>query len=129
MAQHVCPACDHPLTEEQAKECRVFGVDKGHDLPEADDLMGFLDIHATLTSCARALFHAIFCVWYYEKDAYADGMMHESVTPLTGLGMDLCEEIDRAGARIYKAGRLWEERAEAAAQEEPPPPHTTRKGG
>jgi hypothetical protein len=90
-----------------------FGHYPREPIPAADDVREHSEEITRLVTYAKAVFYALWCAWYYEHETYDDGMKYDSVERLTSLGRDLCEEIDRRIGHLDRAGKLWEERAQA----------------
>ena len=121
-----CIVCDQPLPHGQVHPS-IFGYTEG-TVPEADNLYEIGDGTERMLSYTRILFHALFCVWHYETESNGK-LEYESVEPLTELGQDLCEELDRRFKQLNKAGKIWQERVHEAVlpTEGPPPPITPKK--
>jgi hypothetical protein len=90
-----------------------FGHNPKDLIPATDDVREHSEEVTRLITYAKATFYALWCVWYYEHKSYDDGMRYDSAESLTALGRDLCEEIDRRIGHLDRAGKLWEERAQA----------------
>ena len=113
-----CPSCQrdlYGLSRGAAEQVNNFPHHGGHGLASADDIPALEDDLTELAKYTGAVFHALFCCWYYDSQSNHTGMTYESIEPLTGLGEALCEEITRAGWRLRRAGEIWQERVEQRA--------------
>jgi hypothetical protein len=107
----LCLSCQQPWPKDKNFP-GFFGLFPDDELTAADDIDEFATQVRRLADCSRVLYHAVFCCWYYEKDAYS-GLTYETVVALSMLGEFLAEEIERRSDLLADAGELWEKKVQA----------------